>query len=56
VAVGEQRDEETFHDGFLADDGLADFFTEFLGPSGTGGHTRDVGKGGKEGGGLTRSQ
>ena len=35
VAVGEQRDEQALDDGVLADDGLADFFAEFLGPSGT---------------------
>ena len=34
VAAGEQGDEKPFDDGLLADDGLADFFAEFLGPSG----------------------
>jgi hypothetical protein len=30
VAVGEEGDEQTFDDGVLADDGLADFVAEFL--------------------------
>jgi len=35
VAVGEEGDEQALNDGVLADDGFADFFTQFLGPSGT---------------------
>jgi hypothetical protein len=40
VAVGEERDQQAFDDGFLADDGLGDFGAEFLGPSGTVEHER----------------
>ncbi len=35
VAAGEQGHEEPLDRGVLADDGLADFIAEFLGPSGT---------------------
>ena len=35
VTAREQGDEKALHGGILADDGLADFVTEFLGPSGT---------------------
>ena len=32
VAVGQQGDQHAFDDSFLADDGLANFVAEFLGP------------------------
>jgi hypothetical protein len=38
VAPREKRDQEALDGGILADDGLADFGAEFLGPCGTGGH------------------
>ncbi len=38
MAVGQKRDEQALDDRILADDGLADFFAEFLGPDGTGRH------------------
>jgi hypothetical protein len=38
VAVGEQRHQQALDGGILADDGLADFFAEFLGPDRTGDH------------------
>ncbi len=34
VAAGEQGHEQPLDDGILADDGLADFIAEFLGPGG----------------------
>jgi hypothetical protein len=40
VAVGEERNEQAFDDGILADDGFGDFSAEFLGPSGTVEHER----------------
>jgi hypothetical protein len=40
VAVGEEGDQQTFNNGFLADDGFGDFGAEFLGPGGTGEHER----------------
>ena len=44
VAVGEQRHEHALDDGILANDSLADFVAEFLGPSGTGDHAERVKK------------
>ncbi len=38
MSVGEERDEQALDDGILADDGAADFFTQFLRPYGTGDH------------------
>ena len=35
VAPGEKRHEQALDGGILADDGLADFIAEFLGPGGT---------------------
>ena len=38
VAVGQEGDKQALDDGVLADDGLADFVAQFLGPGGTGDH------------------
>ncbi len=38
MAVGEEGDEQALDGRILADDGLADFFAQFLGPDGTGDH------------------
>ncbi len=38
MTIGQQRDEQALDNRILADDGLADFFAEFLGPGGSGGH------------------
>ena len=40
MAVGEEGDEQALDDGILADDSLADFCAEFLGPSGAVNHGR----------------
>ena len=42
VAVGEEGDEQAFDDLVLADDGLADFSAQFLGPSLSGVHASRV--------------
>jgi hypothetical protein len=41
VAVRQQSDQHTFNDGILADHGLADFITEFLGPTWTSNHEKE---------------
>ena len=43
VAIGEQRYEQALDNGILADHGLADFLTKFLGPGWTVGHGKNRG-------------